>query len=48
MKAKHFFIAVLAGVLACFGVLILLLSTVDPFFVLHGMDEDDKIGRAHV
>ena len=41
MKAKHFFIAVLAGVLACFGVLILLLSTVDPFFVLHGMDEDD-------
>lgn len=41
MKAKHFFITVLAGVLACFAVLILLLSSVDPFFVLHGLEEGD-------
>ena len=41
MKAKRFFIGVIGGVLACFGALILLLSTVDPFFVLHGMEEGD-------
>lgn len=39
MKAKHFFIAAIAGTLACFGVLVLLLSAVDPFFVLGGMEE---------
>lgn len=42
MKAKTFFIAVLAGVLACLGTFILLLSMVDPFFVLRGMDEDQR------
>lgn len=41
MKAKHFFTAVIVSTLVCFGALILLLSTVDPFFVLHGLDEDD-------
>ena len=41
MKAKTFFIAVLAGVLACFGALILLLSVEDPFFVLGGIGEEE-------
>lgn len=41
MKAKHFFIAVLAGVLACFGALILLLSVEDPFFVMGGIGEGE-------
>lgn len=41
MKAKGFFITVLAGILACFGVLILLLSVEDPFFVLSGIGEDE-------
>lgn len=41
MKPKHFFIAVLAGILACFGALTLLLSTEDPFFVLGGIGEEE-------
>ena len=41
MKAKRFFIAVMAGVLACFLGLILLLSTIDPFFVLDGLEEGE-------
>ncbi|MCI8916196.1 MAG: hypothetical protein HFF26_05970 [Oscillospiraceae bacterium] len=41
MKAKTFFITVLAGILLCFGVFILLLSMEDPFFVLHGIDEGE-------
>ena len=41
MKAKSFFIAVLAGTLACLGTFILLLSMVDPFFVLRGMREGE-------
>ena len=41
MKAKTFFIAVLAGILACFGALTLLLSAEDPFFVLGGIGEGE-------
>ena len=41
MKAKRFFIGVIIGVLASFGILILLLSTIDPFFVLSGLDEGE-------
>lgn len=41
MKAKTFFIAVLAGVLACLGTFILLLSAEDPFFVLGGIGEGE-------
>lgn len=41
MKAKTFFIAVLAGTLACLGTFILLLSLEDPFFVIHGIDEGE-------
>lgn len=41
MKTRGFFIAVLAGILACFGALILLLSAEDPFFVLSGIDEGE-------
>ena len=41
MRAKTFFIAVLASVLACFGVMVTLLSLEDPFFVLHGIGEDE-------
>lgn len=41
MKAKGFFITVLAGVLLCFGVFIALLSIEDPFFVLGGIEEGE-------
>lgn len=41
MKAKGFFITVITGVLACFGVLILLLSVEDPFFVMGGIGEGE-------
>lgn len=41
MKAKGFFIAVLAGVLICFGGLMLLLASEDPFFVLNGVEEGE-------
>lgn len=41
MKSKRFFIAVLAGVLLCFGVLTALLSAEDPFFVLGGIEEGE-------
>lgn len=41
MKTKRFFVGVIAGTLACFGILILLLSTIDPFFVLGGLDEGE-------
>ena len=41
MKAKRFFIGVIIGVLASFVILILLLSTIDPFFVLSGLDEGE-------
>ena len=41
MRPKTFFIAVLAGTMACLGVFILLLSMEDPFFVLHGLGEYD-------
>lgn len=41
MKAKTFFIAVLAGVLACLGTFILLLSLEDPFFVMRGIGEGE-------
>ena len=41
MKAKTFFLAVLAGVLACLGTFILLLSLEDPFFVMGGLKEDE-------
>ena len=41
MKAKTFFIAVLAGVLACLGTFILLLSIEDPFFVMGGIGEGE-------
>ena len=41
MKAKGFFITVLAGVLLCFGVLTALLSVEDPFFVLGGVEEGE-------
>ena len=41
MKAKTFFIAVLAGVLACLGMFILFLSVEDPFFVLGGIGEEE-------
>ena len=41
MKAKTFFIAVIAGVLACLGTFILLLSVEDPFFVMSGIGEGE-------
>ena len=41
MKAKTFFIAVLACVLACFGGLVLLVSAEDPFFVMGGIGREE-------
>lgn len=41
MKARTFFIAVLAGTLACLGAFILFLSVEDPFFVLGGIGEEE-------
>lgn len=41
MKARGFFIAVLAGVLICFGGLMLLLAAEDPFFVLSGVEDGE-------
>ena len=41
MKAKTFFLAVVAAVLACFMGLILLVSAEDPFFVLSGIGEEE-------
>lgn len=41
MKARTFFIAVLAGVAACFGAMLLLVSASDPFFILSGVDEGE-------
>lgn len=42
MKAKTFSIAVLAGILACFGAFMLLLAVEDPFFVLGGIGEGEE------
>lgn len=41
MKAKHFFVSVILGTLICFGVLVGLMSSVDPFFVLRGVDKGE-------
>ena len=42
MKARTFFIASAAAILACFGALILLVSVEDPFFVLSGIGEEES------
>ena len=41
MKSRCFFITVISCTLLCFGVLVGLLSAVDPFFVLRGVEEGE-------
>lgn len=41
MKARNFFVLVLAGVLLCFSILVGLVSWADPFFVVGGIQEGE-------
>ena len=41
MRAKRFFIGALAGTAVCLGILMALISSQDPFFVLHGVEEGE-------
>lgn len=41
MKAKTFFLTVVAGAVLCLGICVLLLSREDPFFVMRGIEEGE-------